>query len=43
MGCATQAYILLYEKQTADQDGLLDALLGDALHQLRIAGRQVKY
>ena len=43
MGCAHHAYILLYEKQTADQDGLLDALLWDALHQLRSAGNQVKY
>ena len=43
MGCAHHVYILLYEKQTADQDGLLNAILGDALHQLRSAGRQVKY
>ena len=43
MDCALHAYILLYEKQTPDQDGLLDALLGDALQQLRRAGRQVKY
>ena len=40
MGCAHHAYILLYKKQTADQDGLLP---WDALHQLRSASRQVKY
>ena len=39
---ATKAYILLYEKHTEDQQGLLDALLGDALHQLSMAERQVK-
>ena len=43
MGCGHHAYILLFEKQTADQDGLLNALLGDALHQLRSAGLQVNY
>ena len=42
MGCGHHAYILLCEKQTADQGGLLDDLLG-TLHQLRSAGLQVNY
>ena len=36
--CALDAYIMLYKKQISDQHGLLNALLGDALQQLRSGG-----
>ena len=43
LDCAKEAYILIYEKQTAVQQALLIAQLKEALQQSHMAGDQVKY